>query len=267
MNKSNDLLVPWDAMMKKYTHSIKKGKKMKLYKKHFCTAGIVLLLAGTNLFAAEQSAEDIINKAYQHIGSMDKYAFDAIIVEEEAQDGEIIAKYRQDVSVKVNRPGKLRIDTKGDITNRSNYLNDGFYTMIDHGHGYYGQLKTPKTIDGTLDLIFEKYGIRAPLATLIYSDMHKRVKFNRSKYFGTVDVAGVECDYVAFKSNIREVHIWIAAGDTPLVKTYSIIDTNTKGNPRMNTSINWKSNPKIADSDFIFTAPKGASKISVHSAN
>jgi hypothetical protein len=236
MNKSNDLLVPWDAMMKKYTHSIKKGKKMKLYKKHFCTAGIVLLLAGTNLFAAEKSAEDIVNKAYQHIGSMDKYAFDAVIIDDELQDGEVTKKYRQDVSVKVNRPGKLRIDTKGDITNRSNYLNDGLYTMT-------------------------------PLATLIYSDMHKRVKFNRSKYFGTVDVAGVECDYVAFKSNIREVHIWIATGDTPLVKTYSIIDTNTKGNPRMNTSISWKSNPKIADSDFIFTAPKGASKISVHSAN
>ncbi len=49
--------------------------------------------------------------------------------------------------------------------------------------------------DGTLDLIFDAYGINAPLASLIYSDMDKSVKFTKSKYFGTMDVAGVACDY------------------------------------------------------------------------
>ena len=240
---------------------------MKLHKKHFCVAGIVLLLAGTNLFAAEKSAVDIVNKAYQHIGSMDKYAFDAIVMDDEVKDGAVVKTYRQDVSVKVDRPGKLRVDTKGDTRNRSSYLNEGLFTMIDHGHGYYGQLKTPKTIDGALDLIFEKYGIRAPLASLVYSDMGKRVKFRTSKYFGTVDVAGVECDYVAFKSRVREVHAWITTGDTPQIINYSIIDTTVEGNPRMNTSISWNNNPKISDSDFIFKAPKGVTKISIEAAN
>jgi hypothetical protein len=254
-------------MLKMHTQSIEKGKKMKLHKKLLCTAGIALLFTGTSLFAAEQSARDILNKAYEYIGSMDKYAFDAVIIDDELQDGEVTKKYRHDVSVKVDRPGKLRVDTKGDVKNRTNYLNDGLFTMIDHGFGYYGQLETPKTIDGALDLIFEKYGIRAPLAQLIYSDMDKRVKFNRSKYFGIVDVAGVECDYVAFKSRVREVHVWIATGDKPLVINYSIIDTTTKSYSRINTSIHWNNNPKISDSDFIFNAPKGATKISVESAN
>ena len=240
---------------------------MKLYKKLLCTAGVALLLSSTSLFAAEPSAKEIVNKTYQYIGSMDQYTFNAVVTDEEAKDGEIVKTYRQDVSVKVDRPGKLRVDTKGDIKNRSSYLNDGLFTMIDHGFGYYGQLETPKTIDGALDLIFEKYGIRAPLAQLIYSDMDKRVKFNRSKYFGTMDVAGVECDYVAFKSRVREVHVWIATGDKPLVKTYSIIDTSTKSQSRINTSIHWNDNSKISDSDFIFKAPKGVTKISVEAAN
>ncbi len=240
---------------------------MKLHKKHFCVAGLVLLLSGTSLFAAEQSAKDIVSKTYQYIGSMDQYTFDAVVTDEEAKDGQIVKTYRQDVSVKVDRPGKLRVDTKGDIKNRSSYLNDGLFTMIDHGHDYYGQLETPKTIDGALDLIFEKYGIKAPLASLFYSDMDKRVKFKRSKYFGTMDVAGVECDYVAFKSNVREVHIWITTGDKPLVKTYSIINTREKGNPRRNTTLNWDTDPSLSESDFIFTAPKNAVKISVEAAN
>ena len=240
---------------------------MNLHKKLLCTAGVALLLSSTSLFAADQSARDILNKAYQYIGSMDKYAFTAVILDDETQDGKTTNKYKHTVNVKVDRPGKLRVDVTGTVKNRSNYLNDGSYTMIDHGFNYYGQIKTPKTIDGALDVLFEKFGIKAPLAQLMYSDMNKRVKFRTSKYFGIKDVAGTECDYVAFKNRTREIHVWIATGDKPLVKTYSIIDTSTESASRINTSITWNENAKISDSDFVFVAPKGSSKISVNPAN
>ncbi len=230
---------------------------MTLHKKLLTVAGVTLLLTGTNLVAAEKSAKEIIQNAYSYIGSMDKYAFDAVVTDETA---------RQTVSIKIDRPNRGRIDTKGDIKNRSNYIDNGLFTMMDHTYDYYGQLKTPKTIDGTLDFIFDKFGIKAPLASLIYSDMGKRIKFTSSKYFGRMDVAGVECDYVAFKSRAGEVHVWIQTGDKPLVKAYSIVDTTAKGNPRKNTSLAWDLDPKISESDFVFKAPKGAAKISIKPA-
>ncbi len=233
---------------------------MNLHKKLLCTAGAALLLSSTSLFAVEKSAVDIVKNAYQYIGSLDKYAFDAATT----KGGESNKNFRQDVSVEVDRPGKLRIETKGDAKNRTVYLNDGMFTMMDHTYNYYGQVKAAKTIDGTLDRIFDTYGIKAPLASLIYSDMGKRVKFTKSKYFGTMDVAGVACDYVAFKTNIGEVHIWIATGDKPLIKTFSII--SNQGEVRRDTSISWDTNPRICEKDFIFKAPKGASKISVKPA-
>ena len=239
---------------------------MTLHKKLLCTAGVALLLSSTSLFAAEQSARELLNNAYQYIGSMDKYAFSAIVIDDETQDEKTTEKYKHTVSVKVDRPGKLRVDTTGTVKNRSAYLNDGTYTMIDHGHNYYAQIKTPKTIDGSLDVLFEKFGIRAPLAQLIYSGMDRRVKFSSSKYFGTKDVAGVECDYIAFKNGTREVHVWIATGDKPLVKNYSIIDTSTESVSRINTTVSWNTNANISDSDFVFVAPKGSSKISVNRA-
>ena len=239
---------------------------MKSYKKLLCATGVVLLFAGTSLFAEEQSPKDIINKSLHYIGSMDKFAFDAVVVENETADDGTINKYRHDVSVKVDRPGKLRVDTKGYARDRSNYLHNGVYTMMDHGFGYYGQIKVSETIDGTLDHIFEKYGIRSPLAQLIYSDMHKRAKFKTSKNFGTMMVDGTECNYVAFSNDAREVHVWIATGDKPLVKTYSIIDKTDEGEMRMNTSLYWKNSSNVSERDFIFAAPKGATKISVTSA-
>jgi hypothetical protein len=240
---------------------------MKLYKKLLCVTGVVIFAGGTSLFAAEQSPRDILDKAYAYIGNMDKYAFDAVVVDNVTDKDGTVIQFRHEAAVEVQRPGKLRVDVAGDTGDRSNYLNNGVYTMMDYGFGFYGQVKVPETIDGALDYIFEKLGIRAPLAQLIYSDMHKRVKFTKSKNFGTKMVDGVECDYIAFSNGAREVHLWIQTGDKPLVKAYSIIDRVGEIEDRINTSVYWDLDAKISDSDFIFSVPEGAEKISVQSAN
>lgn len=241
---------------------------MKLYKKILTTAGVGLLLVGTSLSAADTSAKEVINKAYSYVASMDKYTFNAIVTEEEAViDGKQVEKHGRDVSVKVLRPGSLRIDVKDGALNRSKYFDNGAFTMIDHEFGYYGQLKTPNTINGALDFIFDKYGITTPLAHLIYSEMGKRMKYKKSQYFGTMDVDGVTCDYVAFRTKSKEIHVWVATGDVPLVKTFSIIDISSSKNPRMNASLTWDINPNLSNSDFIFSAPKNATNISVNSTN
>ena len=236
---------------------------MNLHKKLLCTAGVALLLSSTSLFAADKSARNILNNAYQHIGAMDKYAFTAVIVDNEKQDGKT---YKHTAVVKVDRPNKLRVDTTGTVKNRSSYLNNGNFTMIDHNYNYYGQIKTPKNLNAALDVLFEKFGIRAPLAQLIYSDMDKKARFRSSKYFGTKNLAGVECDYVAFKNGTKELHVWVTTGDNPLVKAYSLIDTSANSTSRTDTTITWNENANISDSDFVFAAPKGSSKISVNRA-
>jgi len=235
---------------------------MNLYKKTLCLVGLGLFLGSANLMAQEKTAQDVVRNAYAHIGSMSTYALQATVSDNETIDGETTS-YRQDVSVKVDRPGNYRSDTKGDIKDRSTYLHKGQFTMIDHGFGFYSQLNTPESIDETLDYLYDKFGIRTALSTLIYSDMNKRVKFKKNKYFGTVDVAGVECDYVAFKNDEKEIHVWVTTGDKPLVKTLSII----AGDTRINATLAWDTDPRFSKSDFVFKAPKGATKITVSSAN
>jgi len=240
---------------------------MKLEKKVFLMLWSMIIAGNSMLVASEKSALEIANKVYQTIGSMERYAFDAVVTEQEMKEGIALQKHRRDISVKVHRPGSLRVDVKGDFRDRSTYIHDSVFTMIDHQEGYYGQLKTADTIDGTLDEIFEQFGIRAPLASLIYSDMDKRAKFKQGKYFGVMQVAGIACDYIAFKSADREVHAWITHGEHPKVINYSIIETAQAGQPRTNTTIRWKENPKIEKSDFIFKAPKGAQQISIRPAS
>jgi len=239
---------------------------MKLVSKLLCTTGVIFLLGGTSVFASEMSAKDVMNKAYQYLGSLDKYAFDAVISDEYVRDGEI-EKSKHMVSVKLQRPDKLRVDVKGDYKNRSNYLNNGHYVMLDHTFGYYGELDTPKSIDDALDFLINRYGINAPLTSLLYRDMPKRAKFRTSKNFGLMTVAGEECHYIAFKNKNREVHVWVSAGEKPLVKNYSVINTDKTETVRINTTIRWKDASSVKANDFVFTPPKGVMKISVESAN
>ncbi|MEA2047742.1 MAG: DUF2092 domain-containing protein [Campylobacterota bacterium] len=235
---------------------------MTLHKKAFCIVSLGLLLGSSTLMAAQKSAKEIVTDAYEYIGSLDQYVFDAVVVDNDVVEGKS-EQYKHEITVKIDRPGNLRVTSKGDVKNRTITLHDGLFTMYDQKYQYYGQLNTPKNIDKTLDFLFEKYGIRAPLTTLMYSDMHKRIKYKQSKYFGTMQVAGVECDYVAFKTNHKEIHVWITTGDEPMVKTFSIID----GDNRINTSLIWDTTPKFSQSEFLFTAPKGAAKISIQSAH
>jgi len=240
---------------------------MKLVKKLLCVVGLVSLLGGASVSASELTAKEIVFKSFNYLSSLDKYAFDAVIYDKYTLgDGET-EKFKHTVSVKLDRAEKLRVDVKGDIKDRSSYFNDGLFTMVDHDFGYYGQLKTPKSIDGALDFVINKYGIKAPLTSLLYSDMDKRAKFGKSKNFGIKDVAGVSCDYIAFKKQNKEIHIWIARGDKPLVKAYAIIEVTKDATYRIDTSVTWKNASGIKSSDFVFTAPKGVTKISVESAN
>lgn len=225
---------------------------MKLPQKLLLTTSLGLLLA-TSTLLADMSTKDIAKKAYTALDKRQSYAFDATVVNH-SDTGE----NRHQVSVEVNRPNQLRVDVKGDIENRSSYLNNGAYTVYDHDKNMYVQLKTPKNLNKALDNLFDRFKIKAPLAQLVYTNMGERIKFDRSKNFGVVDLAGEPCDYLAFSTKTQEVHAWITRGDAPHVKHYRIIDKTSKSHAYKSITIQWKDASTVRDSDFVFVAPKSA---------
>ena len=230
---------------------------MKSPHKFLLATSLGLLLSTSTLLAADtMTPKDIAKKVYAALDKQQSYAFEAIIVNH-SDDG----TNKHNVSVKVNRPNQLRVDVIGDIRNRSNYLNNGLYTIYDHKKNYYLLIDTPKKIDDTLDALFDTFEIKAPLAQLVYSNMGSRMKSANSKNFGIVDLEGVECHYIAFSDKLKEVHVWVTTGDTPLVKHYRIVDKTSKNNAYKSTTIFWKKAKTISPSDFVFTAPKNSQEV------
>jgi len=232
---------------------------MKSPHKFLLATSLGLLLSTSTLLADTMSPKDIAKKVYNSLDKRQSYAFDAIIVNH-SDDG----KNKHHVSVKVNRPNQLRVDVAGDIRNRSNYLNDGLYTIYDHKKNYYLHIDTPKNIEDTLDALFDTFEIKAPLAQLVYTNMGEKIKFDRSKNFGIVDLNGVECHYIAFSDKTKEVHVWITTGETPLVKHYRIVDKTSTNNAYKSTTIYWKGAKTISPNDFVFTAPKKSQEVFIN---
>jgi len=228
---------------------------------------MLLGLTGSSLYAKAQKATEIAERSYRYMGELDRYTFHATLTEELRNEKNRWQCYRQTVDVKVDRPDKLRIDIKSKEKERTSYLNKGVFTMVDHRFGYYGEIDTPQEIDKALAYIFDRYGINAPLSALLYTRMQKRIHFTRSKYFGTREVAGVVCDYIAFQNRHKTLHLWIARGKEPLIRSFTLMERNKEGKPKTSAFIEWNIHPTFRNNTFVFVPSGGLTKISVESAN
>jgi len=238
------------------------------------TIVMLILLSSTMMLSATEKnksvktaypvASAILIDAYRYLGSLDNFSFDAITTNDDMYHDIMLQEFTHKVHVDMQRPDKLKIHVSGDLKNRSIYMLSDSFTIIDHDLNFYGELQTPKTIDGALDHLFEKYEIKAPLANLLYTDLDKRVApKEKGHYFGTTAVDGKICHYLGFMNEERELQVWIEKGKTPLIRKFSIIDKSGEVDLRSTTLLRWNIKPYFKRKLFLFKAPKNAEKISV----
>jgi len=242
-------------------------------KKAISIVSLALLLGSSTLLAegndasieenaVQKNGATLLKNTYTYMGDLSKYAFGASITNSITDENvDIVMKRHSDV--KVQRDSMFRVDSKGENIDRSVYLSNGVFTMIDNKEKYYASVKTGKGIDGTLEHISKKLGIILPISTLIHSDMTKFIHPSRVQYFGTKVISGVNCDYVAFRKKNTIVHLWIEDSATPLIRFAKIV---TKGFGTTDMTLDWDTSPGFSNSTFVFKAPKGASNVSIVAA-
>ena len=236
---------------------------MNVYVKTLCMVSSSVIWGASTLLAQEKSPLVIIDKVFVNIEKMDKYTFEAKITEDDVKEDGSIVQYHYDTIVKVDRPSKLYVYTKGEFLNRTHIINNDLYAMIDYENKNHGQFTVPKNINKALDVILNNFDVKSTLASLIYSNMDQRIKFKNSHYLGSVMLKGMKCDYISFKDPDKEVNVWVTQEEVPRIKAYTTIDTKEVPQKKVYTEITWMENTKISDNDFVFVAPKDSKKISL----
>ncbi len=119
----------------------------------------------------------------------------------------------------VSEPKRFWIESTGDITNTTIWKDDTTITLLDRSANAYAQAPAPGTIDETMDMLLDTYGVTTPLADLLSDNLYAVLMKNVTacRYLGLHSADGIKCHHIAATQKNIDWQIWIDAGDTPAV--------------------------------------------------
>ncbi len=211
-------------------------------------------------------AKEILKSAYEYIESHESFEIDAVTTSEDIFNQDTVMEESRDIKVVLNRPDKLYISSDADYRHKRYYLNDGIFTIYNADINLYGEIRGGKSIDDTLDKIFEEYGIVSPLANLLYSNLQDRVMPKAKGYYlGVRKVENRWCHYLIFSNQIKELEVWVDAKGAPIIRKFTLIDKTTPLRLHSTTKLKWNFG-ETKDNLFTFNPPAGSTKIPVKPA-
>jgi hypothetical protein len=238
--------------------------------------GIVLIWLGMGILQAEEpratlmvgmGPAKILGKAYRFLEEQKAFSVEALTVNEDLYRNKLVTEVRHHLRIDLERPDRIRVRIDGDSKHRDYLMKKGKFLIWDRSYNLYGELETPKSIDGTLDYLYDQYGIATPLANLLYSDLSKRLKPQaRGYYFGLRELEGVWCHYIGFVNDRKELQVWVQAEGDPLIHRFVVIDKSTKFRLHSATTLHWLSIGKVSGTPFELTLPADAHRIPVEPA-
>jgi hypothetical protein len=163
------------------------------------------------------------------------------------------------------RPSQLRVEEISSDGAIDLTLFDGSnVTVLNADSNVFAQTVQPGTIDDTLVYFVRDLKMRMPLARLLTTrlpdDLPKRV--TTIDYVESTDINGVPTHHLAGRTDDVDFQYWVTEGDRPLPLRVVITYVNAPGQPQFWANFSdWDTSPKLKQTTFQFTPPKGAQKI------
>ena len=137
-------------------------------------------------------------------------------------------------------------------------------TLLGKNLNLYTQLEVPGSIDHMIDELRDTYQRPLPAADLLLSNSYDELMRDvvDVKDLGSGVVGGVECDYLAFRTDEVDWQIWIAQGKRPYPYRYVITSKRINGGPQYTVQTrDCKTGGELAATDFSFRNPSKAVQV------
>jgi hypothetical protein len=214
-------------------------------------------------------AESVLRSACDFLAQRSAFTFRGEIWRERVDEAGQKIQFSRSVEMDVKRPDGLRLELTSPFDTRSIWYDGKTLTILDRKHNWYSAASMPSTLDAAVDTARDEYGIDLPLIDLAVSDPYKNAtdRVQGSRYYGISPVLGVLCHHLAFTQENVDWQVWIEEGPQPLIRKFVITYKNEPGQPEFTAFLtHWDITDPIADSDFVFSPPMGASKIEMRKA-
>ncbi|MCE5231245.1 DUF2092 domain-containing protein [bacterium] len=170
----------------------------------------------------------------------------------------------------VSRPGLLKIESTGDVADRTIYKDGKTVTIWDRDENIYAQIPDPGTIDQALDTLMVRYHTAVPAADFFYEDPGKSFleQMTSSEYVGMSEIDGTACHHLAFTGGDFDWQIWVDAGDAPVLRKIAIDYKTLAGRPQYVLRVLSVEPLSAVDAaEFKFKAPTGAERVEIQPAS
>lgn len=170
------------------------------------------------------------------------------------------------VEVRLRRPDRIQVEVRSPSRSRGFWYDGSSLTLLNRAKNLYGTVSVPGgTIDKVIDAANDKYNLSFPLEDFILSDPYASAKthIKGGAYFGKVNILGTPCQHVAFSTEVVDWQLWVS-DETKLPRKYVITYKDDAEAPQVTALFDkWDLNTQLSDETFVFSPPKGASKIKV----
>ena len=183
--------------------------------------------------------------------------------DEETADGGMVS-LASESRILVRRPDGLFLERNSERGRRNCWYDGKSFTVLDIARNLYARIDAPATLEATVDLLAEKYGVVTPLADLLAEDpaeSYGKVA-DRVDYLGTQPVRGTPCHHLSYRAPWLRWQLWVAAEGDPLPRRVEITYADEHAQPRFLAYLDeWKLGVAAEASAFTFQAPEGARAI------
>lgn len=225
---------------------------------------IAVLGTSAGVRADEADAKRLLKAMSDYLAAQNalSFEFDASL-EVVTKDDQKLALASSGV-VALKRPDKIHSMRAGGFADVEMYFDGKTLTLFGKNKNLYSQIDLPGTVDHLIDELRMTYDRPLAAADLMLSDSYDALMIgvNDIKDLGSGVIGGVECDYVAFRTDEVDWQIWIAQGKRPFPCRYVITSKLIPHGPQYSIQFSdWKTGKKVASTDFSFKNPTNAAKV------
>jgi len=244
-------------------------EKKQLMKRLLLSTCSFSLILGFGLAKAAESnvaprANEVLSSACKYLAESPSFQITAEIWREHVTDSGQKLQFTRTVKMEVKRPNRLHAEIQSPRVGRQFWYDGHSLSILDQRRNFYSTTPMPETLDAMLDKAHDQFGIDLPLIDLALSDPYQNAlsRVQQGRYLGVSDAMGFRCHHLAFTQDNIDWQVWIQDGPQPLIRKFVITHKNEPGAPEFTALIkDWNLTERIAESNFAFTPPTGASKI------
>jgi hypothetical protein len=213
----------------------------------------------------EPAAMQALTKMGADLRALTAFAIKSDITIEQVLESGQKVQFGGHLEIQARRPDRFKISTKSVKQERVYYYDGKSVTMYAPILHYYGVFPAPATIMATLDLVKTKYDIEIPLADLFTwgNDPSLVARVKAGFDVGAEVVEGLTCEHYAFRQEKVDWQIWLRSDGPSLPCKMVITSRDDPAMPQYTATMTWDTSPPTSDSDFVFTPPADARRITV----